>query len=295
VIGCGPLGRQLGLAALERGLAVCVHDLIVERCERLASRGATVGADPRDVASRSQLVVTALPDDEAVADVYLAGKGLCDVEGQCRAILDVSTVTPSLMERVAARFEDTSIDFLDAAAGLGSSTSRDPRLVMWVSGSARAYARVRGAIEAMSVTTMFCGDIGAAQIVKLVNNSVAHCQMLVLTEALTVGVKAGVSLDVLAPALCLGTAQSRLLQEVLPRGLFRGDFTPGLRLEKARREIEMLIELAADRGADVLLARHARDRFVEAEENGLGGLSSHAVARIHEKRTDTRLRFSPSE
>jgi 3-hydroxyisobutyrate dehydrogenase len=128
------------------------------------------------------------------------------------------------------------------------------------------------------------------QVVKLVNNLVTHALAVVLGPALALGVKAGCPLETLWLALGEGTAQNRLVDEMLPESLFRGDFRPGLTLALALKDLRLASELARELGVPFRLFAAVLEAYERAAAEGFGELSAHAVIRCAERDAGVELR-----
>src|SRR5205085_4921794 len=125
------------------------------------------------------------------------------------------------------------VHVLDVAVSQGPRGAAEADLSLWVGGDEAVYERVRPLLAVFGRHLLYCGPVGSGQITKLVNNLTAQALNVVLGEALCLGVKAGVPLETLCGALATGTAQTRKLDELFPRGLFRGNWAPGFRLDLA--------------------------------------------------------------
>jgi 3-hydroxyisobutyrate dehydrogenase-like beta-hydroxyacid dehydrogenase len=169
-------------------------------------------------------------------------------------------------------------------------TESGPGITIWIGGDAATFDEVRPVLDVIADHVTYCGGVGHAQITKLVNNLVTQSLVVALGEALTLGVAEGVPLEVLRVALRYGTAQSRVLDEMLPFGVFQGDHRPGLRLDLAIKDLDLVRDLARRRGSDLPLSEKTREAYLEAAARGWGGLSSHAVLRLSEERAGTELR-----
>ena len=138
--------------------------------------------------------------------------------------------------------------------------------------------------------------MGCGQITKLVNNLTSQCVNIVLGETLGLGVRAGVPLETLCAALATGTARDpRAVNELMPRGLFRGNLEPGFRLDLAAKDVRLAADLARELGLPLPLANLVDQVYVAAQARGLGSLSSHAVVRLVEEATGVTLRYHDAD
>ena len=151
--------------------------------------------------------------------------------------------------------------------------------------------RARPVLEVLADEMAYCGRMGDAQIAKLVNNHVALSLGVVLGEALTLGVRAGVPLEVLRIVLRQGTAQSRMLDEMLPASVFRNRWEPGLRLDLARKDLALVAKLAQDSEVELPVADLVAECYRRASERGWDSRSAHSVIRLAEEAAGVELRI----
>jgi 3-hydroxyisobutyrate dehydrogenase-like beta-hydroxyacid dehydrogenase len=124
---------------------------------------------------------------------------------------------------------------------------------------------------------------------KIVNNLIGLSLSVLVPEALTLGVRAGVDLETLFRAVSMSTGDTRTMQ-AYPESLFAGDFEPGFRLDLAAKDVGLATDMGRGLSVPMELANLVQQRYIAAQNEGWGELASHAVARIQEERTGVRLR-----
>ncbi|HEY7065542.1 MAG TPA: NAD(P)-dependent oxidoreductase [Chloroflexota bacterium] len=291
-IGLGVVGQPMARNLLRAGHALVVHDLRPEAGAALVAEGATWAARPADVAVASEVVFTSLPGPPEVETVALGEAGILAAAPPGLVYLDTSTTGPTCIRRVAAAAAGRGVSVLDVAISQGPGRAEQADLSLWVGGDEAVYERVRPLLAAVGRHLIYCGPVGSGQITKLVNNLTAQALNVVLGEALCLGVKAGVPLETLCAALATGTAQTRKLDELFPRGLFRGDFAPGFRLDLAAKDVRLATDLGRELALSLPLANLVDQTFVAAQHAGLGPLANHAVVRLVEQAADVALRYA---
>jgi len=291
LIGCGVLGRTLGLRLLGHGYGLAVHDRHPERATALLTAGAVWVERPAALASGAALIISALPRPEDSESVALEGELWSSAE---RGLfhLEVGTVGVSSVRRLAAAAGRKGIHFLDGPMSRGSASEEGLRLVMYVGADGDDFDRARPMLEAMVDRVLYCGGVGKGQVTKLINNLVTEALTVILGDALALGVRSGASVDLLRSALHEGTAQTRLLDEILPASVFRGDWRPGLRLDLAEKDLGLAAELAREHGMELTAIDEIRTLYGRATSRGWGGLTSHAVIRLLEESAGVELRSS---
>ena len=247
---------------------------------------------PRELAQRSELIVSSLPGPAEVEQVATAADGLWAGVLPRTIHIETSTVGPDCVRALASRVDSRKVRFLEAPISSGGAEEGTGyRLVMWVGGNADHFDLARPALEVLADDFAYCGRMGNAQIAKLINNHVALSLTVVLGEALTLGVRTGVPLEVLRVVLRQGTAQSRMLDEMLPASVFRDRWEPGLRLDLARKDLELIAGIAKDNGVELPTADLVAGIYRRASERGWDAQSSHSVVRLAEEAVGVRLRI----
>lgn len=290
LVGCGVVGRTLGVRLLRACHDLAVHDVERGHAAPLLERGARWAPTPASLGADRELTITALPGPDDSTAALLGEDGLWAEAPRGVIHVETSTVGPDCARRLAGEARSREIGFLDGPISRGALTESGARLTMWVAGNADTYDRARPVLDGLVDEITFCGGVGSGQVTKLVNNLVTQSLAVLLGEALTLGVCGGVPLEVLRSALHRGTAQNRLLDEMLPFSAFQGDWKPGLRVDLALKDLRLATELARSQGVDTALADVALARYAEAMERGWEGISAHAVLRLAEERAGVELR-----
>jgi 3-hydroxyisobutyrate dehydrogenase-like beta-hydroxyacid dehydrogenase len=290
LIGCGTVGGRIGRGVLGSGHALTVHDVDRSHAEALLEAGASWAARPAELGPTADAVVSCLPREEDIARVCSDRGGVWYHVRRGTIHIETATVGPAFVRRLAEAARERGIRFLDAPLSRGAPSASGPALVAYVGGDADVFDMARPVLDAFAARTVYCGGVGQGQVAKLVNNLIAHTMAVVVGEALAAGVRAGASLDILRNALHEGTAQSRVLDDLLPVSVFRGEWRPGLRLDLARRDLELAAGMAAEAGVDPALLEPVRALYDAAAERGWNGLTAHAVLRLIEEAAGVELR-----
>jgi len=290
LVGCGVVGTVLGLRLLRAGHPLIVHDRLRSRASTLLDAGARWADAPGDAARAGEVVITALPGAAEVIDVSRSDRGIWSGATKDTLWLQTSTVGPACARLLARDASGRGLTMLDAPVSAGAPRDAAPSLTIWVGGHVDHFDRARPLLDVLADRVIYCGGAGHAQVVKLVNAAVTHTLTAALGEALCLGVAGGVDLDVLRTALHHGTAQNRVLDELLPSSVFRGNFEAGLRLELAARDLELAEGLAVEAGLEPSLIRRTIERFAEARGRGWAEASAHAVIRLNEEEAGVSLR-----
>jgi 3-hydroxyisobutyrate dehydrogenase len=290
LVGCGIVGRTLGDRLLRSSHPLTVHDTDEHQATSLIDSGARWAECPRDLARQSELIVTSLPGPAEVEAVAAGDDGLWTGAARGTLHLETSTVGPDCVRALARSAASKGIRLLEGAISGAGVDESGYRLVIWIGGNADHFDLARPVLEVLADEVSYCGGMGNAQITKLVNNHVALSLAVVLGEALTLGVRAGVPLEILRPALRHGTAQNRMLDEMLPASVFRNNWKPGLRLDLACKDLDLVAELARNNRIESPVADFVGGRYRRAIDRGWGDRSAHSVIRLAEEEAEVELR-----
>jgi 2-hydroxy-3-oxopropionate reductase len=287
-IGLGIMGRPMALNLLEAGFGIVVHSRSPGPVDELVAAGAERGADPEDVASRSDVVITMLPDTPDVELVLLGERG---VVGGIRAgslVIDMSTIRPLAAKGFAETFERRNVSMLDAPVSGGERGAIQGTLSIMVGGSAAALDRGRPFLEVMGSNVVHVGPAGAGQVAKACNQLVVAATIQAVAEALLLAKKAGVDPAKVREALLGGFAGSKIL-EVHGQRMLAGDFTPGFRSVLHRKDARIVRQTAEEVGSPVPLFEIAAQGLERLVEVGRGELDHAALVTLLEDTAGVRV------
>ena len=202
--------------------------------------GAEWADSPREAAPGNDAVLTSLPVPRDVEAVVQGEGGILEGAGNGTVIFDLSTNSPTVvrnLHQVCASRGVTLSGFAGQRRHLwrcGRNARRDGR------GRSRHLRPLRvNALGAIGSHVVYCGDIGAGSVCKICNNLMSMGIGVLLSEALTLGVKAGVDLATLADVIAHSSGSSRRLTEKFPRFLFQGNFEPGFATALAAKDVRL--------------------------------------------------------
>ena len=158
-----------------------------------------------------------------------------------------------------------------------------------VGGDVEVYERFKPVLDLIGDKAMYCGPLGAGAICKIVNNLVALSVAVVLSEAFTPGVKAGVGPQTLYEAVSRSSGNTERMQS-FPNGLFKGNFDPGFQVDLAAKDLGLATQMGRDMGIPMELSNLVQQRYIEAQGRGWGKQEASAVIRLQEERAGVEVR-----
>ena len=291
LIGTGNMGNPMALNLIKAGHALAVHDLQRESAENLITMGAAWSESPRELAESRELVLMSLPIPQAVEAVVLGENGVLAGARPGLVLADLSTSPPALIRRFYALGAEKGVTVLDAPVSGGVYGAAAGTLEVMVGGDRETFERLRPVFETLGNHVLYCGSSGNGMVAKLCNNLMSMGIAVLLGEALTLGLKAGVDLETLASAIGNGTGSNRRLTERFPRFLFRGNFEPGFALALARKDVGLATALGRESGVPMELGELVERLHAEAVDRGWAAEDSDAVVRLQEEKAGVQLRL----
>ena len=291
-IGTGNMGNPMAANLIRAGHQLTVHDLRREAVTNLLEMGAEWADSPRDAVPGNEVVFTSLPVPRDVEVVLLGEGGILEGAGEGSIYVDLSTNSPTVIRWLHEVCAAKGISVLDAPVSGGTYGAAAGTLAVMVGGEERVFNQVKPVLDAIGSHVVYCGDIGSGSVCKICNNLLSMGIGVLLSETLTMGVKAGVDLAVLADVIANSSGSCRRLTEKFPRFLFQGNFEPGFATALAAKDVRLATDLGREYGIPMDLANLVDQRHVEAMFRGWGAEDSDAVARIQEEKAGVQLRLN---
>jgi 2-hydroxy-3-oxopropionate reductase len=280
-IGLGIMGKHMASHLLKAGYPLVVYDILPANVEVLVAAGAGRGLSSCDVASRSDLVISMVPDSPDVEQVALGEGGIIEAARPGLIYVDMSSISPRVAQRVAARLGEQGVRCLDAPVSGGETGARNAALSIMVGGPEDLFLEVKPVFEVLGKTITLCGASGAGQIVKACNQVQVALNFIGMAEAFVLGSKAGVDPAVILKVLSGGYAQTRVMDVRGPR-LIQGDFEPGFKSKFHLKDLNIIMETARDLNVPLPASAVAQQLYSALVASGRGDLDHSAVINIIE-------------
>jgi len=263
-IGLGVMGEPMcrNLAA-KSGTPILGFDVNPAPLARL---GIHAAKSIQEIAERCDTVFLSLPGVEEVRAVCAA---LPMPSGSC--IVDLSTTTVALARELHASLKAQQVEFADAPVARTRAAAESGTLAVMVGASPAVFKRIRPLLAHIGTDITHCGEPGAGQATKLINNMVLFQNVVALSEALTLARRAGLSPKRLFETLATGSADSFALRNHGMKALLPEEFPErAYSVEYALKDLGYLLELAAQSGTELPGARNARAALQRAKSAGHG-------------------------
>lgn len=281
-IGLGIMGKPMSKNLLRAGYHLVVYDINKEPVKELMSLGAEEGLSPKDVAEKTDVIITMLPDSPQVEEVILGDNGVLEGARRGSIIIDMSSIAPAVSREVAAKAEEKGIEFLDAPVSGGEPKAIDGTLSIMVGGKKEVLDRCYEILNKMGSSITLCGDVGSGNITKLANQVIVALNIAAMSEALVLGTKAGVDPEVIYRAVRGGLAGSTVLDAKAPMVLNR-NFTPGFKIDLHIKDLKNAIATAHEIGVPLPLTSQIMEILQALKVDGKGQMDHSAIVQFYEK------------
>ncbi|HXX36678.1 MAG TPA: NAD(P)-binding domain-containing protein, partial [bacterium] len=166
-IGLGVMGKPMSRNLMKAGHSLTVYDVLRESVDELVAAGAARGESSSDVAKRAEIVITMLPDGPQVEEAVLGPRGVLEGAHAGLVVIDMSSVSPLVSQRVARECAARQVEFLDAPVSGGEPKAVDGTLAIMVGGNPGLFERVAPVLRAMGSSVFLMGPVGAGNVTKL--------------------------------------------------------------------------------------------------------------------------------
>jgi 2-hydroxy-3-oxopropionate reductase len=243
-IGLGIMGKPMAGHLLKSG-----HQLLILSSSKAASDLKTAGAVVVDsiaeLASKSDVVITMLPDSPEVETVVLSKDGVLANAKQGGLFIDMSTIAPSTSVRIFSSMSAQGVEALDAPVSGGQAGAEGATLSIMVGGTVDAFQRALPILQRMGKNIVHIGPAGSGQVTKACNQVIVGMTIEAVAEALTLAKKSGVDIVKVRQALLGGFANSKVL-EVHGQRIIDRNFKPGFKMKLHRKDMGIAMQTAKE-------------------------------------------------
>lgn len=281
-IGLGKMGQPMSGRLLEASFPLTVWNRTKAKTVDIAKRGARVAASPKEVAAQSDIVITILYDDPAMAEVYFGDNGILAGAKPSIILVDMSTISPSISTRIANAAEKKGVKFLRAPVSGSTNWAQEGMLSIMVSGDKPAYERCQPVFNVLGKKIFYVGANEESRYLKFAVNIMIGQTTLMLAEAATFGKKAGLDWNEMLEVFNGSVAASPILLFKTSQ-LAKRDFTPGGTAHNLAKDADLILAAGKELGTPMLATALLRQLLVPLLNSGRGGLDHVALTLLMEE------------
>jgi len=291
-IGLGIMGKPMSRNLLKAGHQLAVFDVDSSAMDDVCRAGAQPGACPGDVAGRSDIVITMLPNTAIVKAVILGKDGVIEGARKGSIVVDMSSVSPQASREIAGALAQKAIRMLDAPVSGGEPKAIDGTLSIMAGGSQADFDEVLPIFKTMGSSAVLTGSNGAGSVTKLANQIIVQLNIAAVSEALVLATRAGVDPELVYQAIRGGLAGSTVMDAKVPMMLDR-DFRPGGTLRINIKDIGNVLETSHELGVSLPLTATIMEILQSLKSDGMLDLDHSAIVRYYEKLAHVEVARKP--
>ena len=271
IIGTGMLGEAVGLHLLDSKYEVIVYNRTKDKVENLVKHGAVAVESPKDVAGKSDIVITVVKDASAVSDVAFGNDGIIHGRHDGLTVADMSTINPNSAKEISQKFSDSGISFLEIPVMGGPNVAIDGKLVMMISGNEKTYEKFSGVFDTIAEKTFFLGESGTAHSIKLAMNLQIAMLALSLSEGITLTRKAGFDPEIFLKILNSTYFKTGMSEKKAYR-MIKDNFEPTFTLQNLKKDLDTINEAAESFNVELSMSKMASKVYQNAMDAGFGDI-----------------------
>ena len=280
-IGTGVMGRSMAGHLLKAGHTLHVFNRTKARAQPLLDAGAHWHDSAGAAAAQADFVFTIVGFPADVEETYFSAPGVLAHARPGAVLVDMTTSSPQLAQRIATAAQARGLAALDAPVSGGDVGAREARLVIMVGGDPAAFERTRPLFELMGKNIARHGGAGAGQHCKMANQISIASIMMSWCEALTYAQKAGLDPVRVIESIGGGAAASWSLNNLAPRAL-KGDFAPGFYVKHFLKDMRIALESAEAMKLDLPGLRQAKKLYDEVAARGWDENGTQVLLRLYQ-------------
>lgn len=281
-IGPGIMGKSMIRNLMKAGYPVHIYARHPEKAAALVEEGAVLHGSIAECVKASQVVITMVGFPQDVEEVYFTPGAILDSAAPGTYLIDMTTTSPSLAQRIYQEGTARGLHVLDAPVTGGDQGAKDGTLSILVGGEEADHQACLPIFQAMGKTITYFGPAGCGQHAKMSNQIIIAGTLSGICEALTYARAQGMDLTVLLDALSSGAAGSRQL-DTQGRKAAAGNFAPGFFMKHFVKDMTLAAQEAEAAGLDLNILRQALENGRSLVDAGFGDLGTSAMIKFYEK------------
>ena len=287
-IGLGIMGKPMAGHLVAAGHTVHVYDLNPEPVRELASKGGVACASNKEVAQKTDIIITIVPDTPDVEAVLFGKDGVAEGLRPGSIVVDMSSISPIATKEFASKLEALGAKMLDAPVSGGQVGAENAALSIMVGGPPEVFEQIKPYFELMGKNIVHIGGAGDGQTCKVANQIVVALTIEAVAEALLFASKAGADPAKVRQALLGGFAQSRIL-ELHGERMIKRNFAPGFRIRLHQKDLNLALQAARILGLSLPNTSMAQELFNAVAAQGDSDLDHSAMVLTLEKLADYKV------
>lgn len=288
-VGLGIMGKPMARNLMKAGHELFVYDIAAEAVAALAAEGAVGCGSASEAAGQAEVTITMLPDGPEVQAAVLGPGGVLEGARAGSIVVDMSSISPLVAQKVGAACAEGGVEFLDAPVSGGEPKAIEGTLAIMVGGKQEVFDAVTPLFACMGSSATLTGPVGAGNVTKLANQIMVACNIAAMGEALVLATKAGLNPDVVFQAVKGGLAGSTVLNAKAPMVIGR-NFKPGFRIRLHQKDLRNALLAAESMKVSLPFTALVQQMLISLMNEGKGDLDHSAIVQFLEDMAGVEVR-----
>ena len=290
-VGLGVMGRPMCLNLLKAGYEVTAYDPFAAKAlEEVVAAGAVKGTSNADVASKSDVIITMVPNSPHVRAAVFDKGGIAEGAKAGLDLIDMSSIAPLESKDIAEKCKEIGINMMDAPVSGGEPKAIDGTLSIMCGGPKDLFDKYFDLLNVMGGSVVHCGDVnGAGNTTKLANQVIVAVNIAACAEAYELATMAGVDPEKVFAAIRGGLAGSTVMDAKVPMMMDR-NFKPGFRIDLHIKDLNNALDTGHGVGTPMILTAAVQEMLQWLHNNGSGSDDHSAILKYYERITGVEVK-----
>ena len=281
-VGTGVMGSSMVLNLIKHGYELSVYNRTKSKADACIAAGAKWCDTVAECAKDKDVVITIVGFPKDVEEVYFGENGILNAAKKGAYVIDMTTTSPMLSEKIYKAAAEKGIYALDAPVSGGDTGAKNGTLAIMIGGDKGAFDECIPVFEAMGTNIRYEGKAGNGQHVKMANQIAIAGAVSGVAEAVRYAEAMGVDVDTMLDTISNGAAGSWQMSNNGPK-MAKEDYAPGFYIKHFIKDMKIAIECAETKGVTLDVLKQVCDEYVQLENNGKGELGTQAIIEYYKR------------
>tara|TARA_Y100001954_G_scaffold199454_1_gene217528 strand:+ start:174 stop:1073 length:900 start_codon:yes stop_codon:yes gene_type:complete len=290
-LGLGNMGHPMAMRIADAGHKLLVFDINKEVLIDFRERQISIAESIRDLADKADIIICSLPSNEIIREAVIGSEGLV-TGNRVKTYINACTTGSNFASEISDELLKNGIATLEAPISGGPPGARDGTLSIMASGPLTVYKEVKPVLESYGKKLVFCGEKpGLAQVLKLANNILFATSIFATTEAIAMGVKAGLDPSLMLDAIQSGTGRNATVDLVMPNSVLSRSFDFGATIGILMKDVNLALEEGEKQGVPQPVSQQVRQMMLLAMHQGWEQRDLSELVKLVENWSDTEIKL----
>lgn len=279
-IGTGVMGHAVVTHLMNAGHQLIVFNRTKSKTNDLVKAGAIWQNSPKKVTEMSEIIFTMVGYPQDVEETYYQeDTGIFAADVKNKILVDLTTSTPSLAEKIFLTARERQAESLDAPVSGGDLGAKNGTLTIMVGGQEDVFEKVLPVFNQFGKTINLQGTAGKGQHTKMANQIMIAGTMTGMTEMMVYANKADLDLEKVLVTLGGGSAANWSMSNYSPR-ILAENYTPGFFVKHFVKDLKIALDEAEKMNIDLPSTELAKNLYQKLEDNGYGNDGTQALIKL---------------